>query len=83
MIKRKRIESEEQYQKALEWVGQTAIELEEDPSLKGEQREKKLQIYDRTWHEIRAYNAREHAKLFLYTRSDYEACGLLDPNEIL
>lgn len=78
MTRKKRIENDEQYQKAIKWLTDAALELEEDPSLVGEQREKKMLIYEATSEAIAVYNAEVFSAVCPYLRLLYQELGLID-----
>lgn len=79
---RRRIENEEQYQKSLEWMIKTAIELD-DPLLDDETRKKKRKQYDFVESGILRYKRGELIKQFPNIRETYERLGWEydDPDE--
>lgn len=70
----KRIENDEQYQKSLNWLITTSVELA-DPLLDGPEREKKQKIYDHVANLIQAYRRGELAQKFPGLRQIYAELG--------
>lgn len=70
----KRIENEEQYRKAMQFMVDTAIELE-DPLLDGPERAKKMALYDRVDELAEQYRRGQLAKKFPGLREVYRQLG--------
>lgn len=72
----KKIENEEQYQTAIQWLAKTSIELE-DPlnNMSAEERERTLAIYDRTSELIQSYRRGELAQKYTGLRKAYATLG--------
>lgn len=58
MLLLKKIETDEQYQKATKWLVETAMEIEDPLSdMTAEEKTKKMAIYDRTSEAVRLYRS--------------------------
>ncbi|MDO3681961.1 hypothetical protein [Paenibacillus ehimensis] len=77
----KRIENDEQYKKALDWLITTAAELAgplADPladNTTKREREKKIAVYERTSEHVRRYRRSEMARMFPGLRKVYRQLG--------
>jgi antitoxin component HigA of HigAB toxin-antitoxin module len=74
---KKRIKNDEQYEKALKGLVDIATALEEDPSLRGEERDKQMRIYELTCEAVDVYKAEQYAAAFPHMESMYKELGLL------
>ena len=77
MTSKKRIKNDEQYEKALKGLVDIATALEEDPSLRGEERDRQMRIYDLTCEAVDVYKAEQYSKAFPAMKSMYEELGLI------
>lgn len=77
MTSKRRIENDEQYEKAIAGLVAIATALEEDPSLRGEARDRQLRIYDITCKAVDVYKAEQYSKAFPSMKPMYGELGLI------